>query len=132
MNNYAPVFNNIGSLYLTLYRGNRDERGYALAMENFNKALEIDPKLYSAYNGRGAAKFFREDYEGAISDWKNAIESKPDFIDPYFSIGIAYMVKLKNKQKAFEYLNLCKKKFYGKLPAQEQQRLDRLIMQTGY
>lgn len=131
-NNYAPVFNNIGSLYLTLYRGNRDERGYALAMENFNKALEIDPKLYSAYNGRGAAKFFKEDYEGAISDWKNAIESKPDFIDPYFSIGIAYMVKLKNKQKAFEYLNLCKKKFYGKLPAQEQQRLDRLIMQTGY
>ncbi|MEN8154187.1 MAG: sulfatase-like hydrolase/transferase [Acidobacteriota bacterium] len=130
--NYAPVLNNIGSMYLTLYQGNRDERAYSFAMDNFNKALKIDGKLHSAFNGRGAAKYFKGDYEGAISDWKNAIESKPDFIDPYFSVGITYMVKMKDKRKAYEYFTLCKKRVYKKLPQKEQQRLNRLIDQTGY
>ena len=53
--------------------------------------------------------------------------SKPDFIDPYFSIGIAYLVKLKDKGSAYQYLKLCKDKFYSRLPDNEKARLDRLI-----
>jgi len=131
-NNYASVYNNLGSLYLSHYQSSRDSRSFENAMSNFNKALEIDEKLYSALNGRGAARYFNGDISGAISDWKLSIASKPDFIDPYFSIGIAYLVKLADKKSANSYFKLCKDKFYDRLPAGEKARLDRLIRDSAY
>ena len=125
--NYASVFNNIGSVYLSHFQSTKDRRSYENAVQNFDKAIEIDGNLYSALNGRGAARYFSGDFSGAVSDWKRSIAAKPDFIDPYFSIGIAYLVKLKDKRSAYQYLKLCKDKFYNKLPANEKGRLDRLI-----
>ncbi len=129
-NNYASVFNNIGSLYLSHFQSSKDRRSYDNAIVNFNKAIEIDGRLYSALNGRGAAKYFNGDYSGAISDWKKAISVKSDFIDPYFSIGIAYLMKLGDKGSAYEYFKLCKDKFYDRLPEKEKERLERLLRES--
>ncbi len=129
--NYASVYNNIGSLYLSLYRKTGQNSDFSKAISGFDKALEIDGNLYSAYNGRGAAKYFIGDFIGAVSDWKKSLSAKPDFIDPYFSIGITYMDKLGDKKSAYNYLKLCKEKFYEKLPVREKQRLDRLIAEAG-
>ena len=128
--NYASVYNNIGSLYLSHFQRTKDQRSYENAIINFNKAIEIDDRLYSALNGRGAARYFNGDYSEAISDWKKSISAKPDFIDPYFSIGIAYLMKLSDKRSAYEYFKLCKEKFYNRLPDTEKARLERLLQQS--
>ena len=86
--NYASVFNNIGSLYLSLYLSSKksDQQAYHLAVENFNRALEIDPRLFAAYNGRGAAYKFNNEVEKAIADWEKTLEINPDYLDAYFNI----------------------------------------------
>jgi arylsulfatase A-like enzyme/Flp pilus assembly protein TadD len=131
-NNYASVFNNIGSLYLAVYLANRkkDENVYQLAMENFNRALEIDPRLFAAYNGRGAAYKFKKQEKKAIADWEKAIEINPDYIDAYFNIGISYL-HLGDKAAALKHLLLCKQRLAARLPAKDRQQLDRLIAQAS-
>lgn len=131
-NNYASVFNNIGSMYLALYLGNKkkDERIYQLAMENFNRALEIDPRLFAAYNGRGAAYKFKNQVEKAIADWKKSIEINPQYIDAYFNIGISYL-QIGEKASALKYLLLCKERLAAVLPVKDRQQLDRLIAQAS-
>lgn len=129
--NYASAFNNIGSLYLSLFRNTKDERAFNMAIENFNKAIKIDGKLSSALNGLGAARYFKNDIEGAIAEWGRAIDVKPDFIDPYFSIGIASL-KIGDKTTASRYFRLIKEKFYSKLPQGEKNRLERLIRESEY
>jgi arylsulfatase A-like enzyme/Flp pilus assembly protein TadD len=131
-NNYASVFNNIGSVYLALYLASKkkDERVYGLAMENFNRALEIDPRLFAAYNGRGAAYKFKNQVEKAIDDWKKTIEINPNYIDAYFNIGISYL-QIGDKASALKNLLLCKERLAAKLPAKDRRQLDRLIAQAS-
>jgi arylsulfatase A-like enzyme/tetratricopeptide (TPR) repeat protein len=131
-NNYASVFNNIGSVYLALYLGSKkkDERAYQLAMDNFNRALEIDPRLFAAYNGRGAAYKFKNQVEKAIADWKKTIEINPNYINAYFNIGISYL-QIGDKASALKHLLLCKERLAAKLPAKDRQQLDRLIARAS-
>ncbi len=131
-NNYASVFNNLGSVYLALYLGSRksDERVYRLAMENFNRALDIDPRLFAAYNGRGAAYKFKNQEKKAIADWEKALEINPDYIDAYFNIGVSYL-HLGDKAAALKQLLLCKERLAAKLPAKDRQQLDRLIARAS-
>ena len=113
--NYAPGYNNMGSLYLVVYQKNRDERAYEMAMRNFNKALEIDPVLYSALNGRASAHFFKNNLSLAQEDWKKAINSNPDFADPYFNIGVSYL-KSGDKDLALRYFPGVKKDYTADCP----------------
>ncbi|MFC2155760.1 sulfatase-like hydrolase/transferase [Acidobacteriota bacterium] len=129
--NYAAVFNNIGSLYLTAFLKNKDSGTYNLAMENFNKAIALDPNIFSAYNGRGAAYLYGNKVEKAIGDWQKAIEIKPDFTDPYFSIGITYL-RAGNKSRALDIFQSLKEKHYSKLSPRDRRRLDRLITESKY
>jgi arylsulfatase A-like enzyme/Flp pilus assembly protein TadD len=131
-NNYASVFNNIGSVYLALYLRSKkkDERVYQLAIENFNRALEIDPRLFAAYNGRGAAYKFKNQVEKAVADWKKSIEINPNYIDAYFNIGISYL-QIGDKAAALKYLLLLKERLAAKLPVKDQQQLDHLIAQAS-
>lgn len=131
-NNYASVFNNIGSVYLALYLGSKkkDERVYQLAMENFNRALEIDPRLFAAYNGRGAAYKFKNQVKKAIADWEKTIEINPNYIDAYFNIGISYL-QIGDKTSALKHLLSCKERLGAKLPPKDRQQLDRLIAQAS-
>ncbi len=124
--NYASVFNNIGSLNLLRYLKTGDESAYDLALENFAMAIEIDPRLAAAFNGRGAAHKFGNDNPRAIADWKKALEIKPDFIDPYFSIGITLLEDGK-KDRALEYLLPLRERYESRLAQKERERLSRLI-----
>lgn len=57
------------------------------AIEDFNKAIELDPQFAEAYNNRGIAKFKLGDLNGACSDWHKAGElgtmAAPDNIRQY-------------------------------------------------
>ena len=55
----------------------------------YNKAIEIKPDDYIAYNNRGYVKYSLEDFKGAIADYNKAIEVKPDYYIAYNNRGNA-------------------------------------------
>jgi tetratricopeptide (TPR) repeat protein len=57
------------------------------ALNDYNKALKIDPSLAAAYHGRGNTLKARGDIEEAIADYNRAIELNPRFSDAYYSRG---------------------------------------------
>ena len=54
---------------------NKDEHDRAIA--DYNKAIEIDPKLAAAYRSRGNAYADKGEYDRAIMDYTKAIEIDP-------------------------------------------------------
>jgi arylsulfatase A-like enzyme/Flp pilus assembly protein TadD len=128
-NNYASVFNNIGTLYLRIFLKRQDRKAFREAEKNFNRALELDPRLFAAYNGRGAAYRYAGKPIKAIEDWKKTIEIKPDFYLAYINIGITY-IAMKDSNSALKYLLLCKERVSHKMPKVEQKRLLRLIAEA--
>lgn len=125
----AMAQHNLGTLYLTLFIQKNNQDFLTKAMDAFNQALRNDARMEAAYNGRGTALKFSKKNEEAILDWKKAIELKPDFIDPYFNIGITYL-EIGNKTAAFYYLNTCLEKYSNQLSVNELNRLQRLIAEA--
>jgi arylsulfatase A-like enzyme/Flp pilus assembly protein TadD len=126
---FASAFNNIGTLYLRAFLERKDPEMMPKAIDAFDRAINNDPRLASAYNGRASAYKFSNRANDAILDWKRTLELQPDFIDVYFNLGITYL-EIGEKTEASKILNLCKKRFYRRLPPNEQSRLDRLISEA--
>jgi len=84
-------------------------RGYAYAelkeferaIEDFSKAIELDPNDAEAYYNRGLAYAKLGKYEQAIKDYDKAIELNPALADAYYNRGVAY-VKLNKHEQAIE------------------------------
>lgn len=74
------------------------------ALENFNKAIELNPKYSQAWSGLGSIYSILNDYNKSIEYFNKAIEfdEKDDYA--LFGIGWAYY-DLKNYDKAIEYFN---------------------------
>jgi len=63
-------------------------RNYKAALEDFDKAAEMDPFGADIYNYRGMAKLLLEDYAGALIDFNKTIELQPDYAEAYNLRGI--------------------------------------------
>ena len=59
------------------------------ALEEFNRALEINPDYADAYFDRGNVLFQLKDYQGAMADWKEALRINPQDAEAYYNIGHA-------------------------------------------
>ena len=59
------------------------------ALEDLNKAIQVNPKFISAYLMRGDVKSAMGDYSNAISDYNIAIEIEPSDPDAYKNRGNA-------------------------------------------
>ncbi len=125
----AITYNNLGTLYLTMFLKNPDKETYKQALEAFNKSLEINPELVSALNGRGAALKFGSRFHPALSDWKKVIELEPDFVDVYFNIALTYL-QLGSKKEALTYLNILKNRLYNRMTPRDQNRLAQLLREA--
>ena len=125
-NNYPVVFNNLGSLYLSIYLKTRDPKANQTAIANFRQAIQFDPKYASAYNGLGAALKFVGDLDGAIENWEKAVELKPDYGYALYNLGLTYLAK-GLKSQALVYFMRYKTGFYDSLSVEEKNKLDRLI-----
>ena len=58
-------------------------------MDDFDKALQIDPYFEEAYYFRGISKVELNDIGGAMKDYDIAIELEPYYADAYRSRGFA-------------------------------------------
>jgi tetratricopeptide (TPR) repeat protein len=59
------------------------------SLNEFNKAIKLDPKSARAYSARGAFKYATGDSKGAIADLSKAIELDPKSLAAYSGRGSA-------------------------------------------
>ena len=62
-------------------------KAFELAIEDFDKAIALDPELVPAYNIRGNAYRGKGELERAIEDYNTAIKLKPDYAYAYNNRG---------------------------------------------
>lgn len=70
---------------------------YKAAIEEYNKALEIDPNSCEAYLNRSLAQYNLGEFQESISDCNKVIELNPLLAVAYYNRGIA-KVRLGNKK----------------------------------
>jgi tetratricopeptide (TPR) repeat protein/DNA-directed RNA polymerase subunit RPC12/RpoP len=63
------------------------------AIADYNRAIELDPKLAQAYNNRGRCKEAKGDLDAAIADHNRAIELDPTYASAYNQRGNAKEAK---------------------------------------
>jgi len=61
-----------------------------LAIEQYTKAISIDPEYAAAYFDRGIAFQGIGDYDRAIADYTQAIDLDPEYASSYYHRGVVY------------------------------------------
>ena len=82
----AKYHHMLGEKYAGVYPVNTSmnrEEGYAKALEEYNKAIALDPNLSRAYRNRGYAYMGLKDYLRALDDF-NSFERLSDVVDSRF------------------------------------------------
>lgn len=94
-------------LFKGISHGNK--RKFDLAIRDFNKAIEINPRYAFAYLYRGLAHVVKGQHKLAIRDFSKTIEIKPKFVRAYENRGFIYITKLENKVKGCaDFKKACK------------------------
>jgi tetratricopeptide (TPR) repeat protein len=101
--------------YCNLGNNYQEVGDYQQAIKDFDRAIELDPKLAGAYWGRGKTYHEVGDYQQAIKDYDRAIALNPKLRGAYWSRGKTYQ-ELGNQQQAKEDFKTA-----GKLPDEEPQ-----------
>ena len=89
---FAEAYNNRGDAYYS--KGQYDR-----AIEDYNKAIALDPNYADAYYNRGVAYAKKGQYDRAIEDYNKAIALDPNYAKAYTNRGITYY-KLGNMGRA--------------------------------
>ncbi|HHT9126660.1 MAG TPA: tetratricopeptide repeat protein [Candidatus Brocadiia bacterium] len=76
---------------------------YDLAISDYNKAIEINPRLAEAYYNRGTAYGKKGEYDRAILDFNKAIEINPRLAEAYYNRGTAYGKKGEYDRAILDY-----------------------------
>lgn len=85
-----------------------------MAMEDFTKALELDPRLVYAWFNRGWLYYMAGDYTSALECYNKALEINSDFGEAYYNRALTYL-RMGNKHAAHD--DLSKAGELGVLPS---------------
>ncbi|MFC1811631.1 tetratricopeptide repeat protein [Thermodesulfobacteriota bacterium] len=75
-------------------------------IEYYTKALQLNPDLTEAYEGRGIEHFFQRRFDKAIQDYNRVIASKPSDANAFLMRGAAYLKQEKGGGYRTEFKNL--------------------------
>ena len=80
------------SAYVEFYKDVTAHRkeSYLQAIEHYNRAIELNPQMISAYNNLGAAYHDTGDYESAILDYNRALGLNPEYPIAYRNLGLIH------------------------------------------
>jgi arylsulfatase A-like enzyme/Flp pilus assembly protein TadD len=98
----AAIYNNMGTLFLSMFMQSKKREDYSRAEDSFKKAITRDPSLASAYNGLGSAYKFTGQNDAAITLWEKTLQLDPDYDFPMYNLGLAYLEK-GDKSQALSY-----------------------------
>lgn len=87
---------------------------YQSAINDFDKALTLNPRLVFAWFNKGNVYYSIGDYTSAMECFSRALEIDPEFGSAYFNRGLAYL-RAGNKSQAFA--DLSKAGELGVLPS---------------
>lgn len=76
---------------------------YELAIEDYNKLIELRPNDASAYNDRGLANFYLGNHYNAIHDFDHAIEIKDTLSDQSSTLDMSYESRANTYLKVSNY-----------------------------
>ena len=85
------------------------------AIDDYDRALELDANYRDAYNNRGIAEADKDDLEAAIEDFSTAIRLDPGFWHAYGQRGMVFW-KLGRRAEAERDYALASKLALGKKP----------------
>jgi TonB family protein len=89
------------------FRKRADENNFkgefALAVEDYNKVIELNPKDAASYFNRGRAYSGKKNYDLAILDYNKTIELNPQDSTAYFNRADVYEKKGNVQQAAADY-----------------------------
>ena len=78
-------------------------------MQDYNKAINLNPDSAEAYNNRGNAYAEKGEFDGAIRDHNKAIEVNPEYAEAYYNRGMIWLCQAEAK-KAKDDLMTAKNK----------------------
>lgn len=84
----------------SLYR----KKIYRKALQEFGKAIELDPDNYRAYFWRGRVHIKTNHLKEATSDFQKVIDLKPDYAEAYDNLGWIHL-KLEEYDRSIDYLS---------------------------
>jgi tetratricopeptide (TPR) repeat protein/uncharacterized caspase-like protein len=93
--NLAESYNLSGNLKVVW---KKDTQG---ALNDYDKAIKLNPDYFTAYCNRGNAYYNKRDYDKAIEDFSKAITLKPDYALAYYSRATVFNMK-KEYDRAIE------------------------------
>ena len=83
-----------------------NKKDYSNAIALYQKAINYDPRFYSAYNNLGIIyEDILSDYEKARECFETAVQINPAYDYSYCNLGILYKDAYKDYEKAMEYYN---------------------------
>ena len=121
-------YHNLGLLYYSIFQETKEPSAYRSALENYKKAIELNPYYGAAYNGLGITYLEAGDYDLAISSLEKALRSTPDIHQALFYLGIAHMNKGNNFQAYIYFNNFKVSPSYNLLSPQEKEKLEKYIL----
>jgi arylsulfatase A-like enzyme/Flp pilus assembly protein TadD len=121
-------YNNLAAVHFSLFKRTKDTTQYQKALENFKKAIELDPYYSTAHNGLGIAYMQAENYEEAIIHMEKALELQPDLYETLYYLGVAYMNN-GDKLTAYAYFNRLKvSPIYHRIKSDAKAKLKEYIL----
>lgn len=97
---YPLAYYNRGVAY---YNKRQDDK----AVEDYNKAIELDPNYANAYNNRGLIYYNKGEYDMAIEDFNKAIKLNLTFALAWNNRGNAYTKKGDIEMARINYETAC-------------------------
>jgi len=80
-----------------------DDGKFDSALNDFDKAIAIDPVDYRAYNNRGCMYFDKGLIDRSLEDLNKAISINPNYDNAYYNRGFAYMAKAQYDKAIEDY-----------------------------
>jgi arylsulfatase A-like enzyme/Tfp pilus assembly protein PilF len=121
-------YNNLASVHFSIFSRTKDPKEFKKALENFKKAIELDPWYSTAQHGLGMLYFQSGDYADAIIHMERAMELQPNLFEVLYYLGIAYMNK-GNSFMASSYFNRFKvTPIYRHLGSDAKAKLEEYIL----
>jgi len=103
----------------------RQQENKSLAMEEFTRAIELDPGYYYAFYNRALIYYQNGDLGSCLADYNKAIELRPDNVYWTIERGFLYL-ELGDREKAI--IDLERSQELG-LPPEYKQRVEEALAQ---